>query len=313
MFNDDNNKKMTVLVLLSTYNGEKYLDEQLKSLYRQKGVNLHILIRDDGSTDSTVKKIEEYESRYNNTTVLIEKNIGCSLSFKRLMNYAKTMLPVFNYYAFCDQDDVWDDDKLMCAVECLEKNKANLLRLYTSAYRVVDEKMNFQYIQQFKYKHTLGESLIMINKLGCTQVYSHDLMEQALKICHVDSYSSGMPNHDGWLYLTAITLSSYIYHDDNPHINYRQHGNNVSGANQASFINRFKRTLKGKNIRSRIAKILIETYDDIEENKKQLLRLNITYSNSFRTKLKLLFLKEMSTNTLSINIAFRILILFNNY
>jgi glycosyltransferase involved in cell wall biosynthesis len=312
MFSNDNIK--TVLVLLSTYNGEKYLEEQLDSLYRQNGIKLHILIRDDGSSDSTVKKINEYALRYDNTSVLIENNIGCALSFNRLVEYAYTTLQKYDYYAFCDQDDVWDDDKLFCAVDYLEKHKENPLQLYTSAYRVVDDKLNFKYTQRFKYKHTLGEALITLNTMGCTQVFSRALLEQSLKRIIVKASNMvGMPNHDGWLYLVAIVNNAYMCYDEKPHINYRQHGFNVVGAYQASFINRVKRTVKGKNLRSGISKILFETFDNSDEHNKQLLSLNFTYMKSFRSKLKLLFSKEMMTKSIPVNIAYRILILLNYY
>jgi len=308
----NNDKK--VLVLLSTYNGEKYLEEQLDSLYRQKGIRLHILIRDDGSTDSTVKKINEYATSNNNTTVLIEKNIGCALSFNRLVEYAYAVMPIYDYYAFCDQDDVWDDDKLFYAVNYLERYTEKPIRLYTSAYRVVDENLNFKYIQRFKYKHTLGESLIMINTLGCTQLFSRELLKQSLKRINVkESCAIGMPNHDGWLYLVAVVNNAHIHYDSQPHIYYRQHCLNIMGAYQTSFINRFKRIVKGKKIRSRISKILFETFHEIDEHNKTLLRLNATYTNSFRSKFKLLLSNEMMTNSILVNIAYRILILSNYY
>ena len=308
------NKYKSVLVLLSTYNGEKYLSEQLESLFRQQGVNLFILVRDDGSSDSTLKILNEYSSDYPNITILSEDNIGCALSFNRLMSYADTVMAKFDYYAFCDQDDVWDEDKLSRAVFNLEKYKEKSLRLYTSAYRVVDENLNFQYNQNFSYRHSLGEALMMINTMGCTQVFSKELLEQAIKISNIEeSNSIDMPNHDGWMYLTAIALNSNIYHDSNPHINYRQHGNNVVGAFEASFKNRLKRILANKNIKSRISNILLYTFDNLDDEREQLLALNATYQTSLQKKIKLIFSKEMLTNSFTVNIAYRILLILNKF
>lgn len=302
----------SVLVLLSTYNGEKYLSEQLESLFRQQGVNLFILVRDDGSSDSTLKILNEYSSDHHNITILSEDNIGCALSFNRLMSYAYTVMAKFDYYAFCDQDDVWDEDKLFRAVVNLDKYEKKSLRLYTSAYRVVDENLNFQYNQNFSYRHSLGEALMMINTMGCTQVFSKELLEQAIKRSNIEeSNSTDMPNHDGWMYLTAITLNSNIYHDSNPHINYRQHGNNVVGAFQASFKNRFKRILANKNIKSQISNILLYSFDNIDEEIEQLLALNATYQKSISKKLKLAFSKAMMTNSITVNISYRILLVLN--
>lgn len=312
MWNNDNNK--TVLVLLSTYNGEKYLKEQIESIYRQKYVKFYILVRDDGSSDSTVKILYEYIINRNNITVLVEENIGCILSFNRLMSYSLTMMPEFDYYAFCDQDDVWDSDKLFYAIEKLEQHKENQMRLYTSAYRVVDDKLNPLYNKVFHYRHTLGEALIMINTMGCTQVFTKALMEQAIKISHIDEPKSiAMPNHDGWLYLTAVTLNSYICYDSNPHISYRQHSNNVVGASQSSIKSRLNRILQSKNIKAQISRILLDTYDNISNQNLQLLSLNATYQNSMQTKLKLIFSKDMATESFILNLAYRILIVFNKF
>ena len=306
----DNDK--SVLVLLSTYNGEKYLFEQLESLIKQQGVDLFILVRDDGSSDSTLEILNRYSSQFSYITVLAEDNIGCALSFNSLMLYAYTMMAKFDYYAFCDQDDVWDEDKLSCAVFNLEKFKEKALRLYTCAYRVVNENLNFQYNQNFSYRHSLGEALMMINTMGCTQVFSNELLEQAIKISKIEeSNSIGMPNHDGWMYLTAIALNSKIYHDSNPHINYRQHANNVVGAFEASFKNRLKRILANKNIKSRISNILLRTFDNLDDGTEQLLTLNATYQTSLQNKIKLIFSKEMLTNSFTVNIAYRILLILN--
>ena len=155
---------------------------------------------------------------------------------------------------------------------------------------------------------------MMINTMGCTQVFSRELLEISLKRNLVkESYSTDMPNHDGWLYLVAIVNKAVIYYDETPHINYRQHGSNVMGAYQSSFINRFRRIIKHNNVRSHISKILFETYEDIEDRSKLLLSWNFTYKNSFFTKIKLVFSKEMMTNSDSVNIAYRLLVLLNYY
>lgn len=309
---EHSNTFKSVLILLSTYNGEKYLIEQLESLYRQQGVNINIIVRDDGSSDSTIKILSEYSSRFLNMTILAEDNIGCESSFNRLISYANSKMSKFDYYAFCDQDDVWDEDKLFCAVNNLGKFIENPFRLYTSAYRVVDEKLIFQYNQVFTYRHTLGEALIMNNAIGCTMVFTKSLLEQAEKRINFDEPNKiWMPNHDGLIYMTAIALSAYIYYDATPYIYYRQHGNNLVGAYKASFKNRLKRILANKNVKSKMAIFLLNMYDNIDADSKQLLTLNATYQNSIRSKLKLIFSKEMMTNKISLNLAYRVLIIFN--
>ena len=92
-----------VQVLLSTYNGEKYLKEQLDSIIAQKGVDVHILARDDGSKDDTIKILEGYE----NIDIIKGSNIGVCKSFFELINKSGE----YDYYSFADQDDVWDCDR----------------------------------------------------------------------------------------------------------------------------------------------------------------------------------------------------------
>ncbi|MEZ7945210.1 MAG: glycosyltransferase [Flavobacteriaceae bacterium] len=310
------NHNKSILILLSTYNGEKYLREQLESLSAQKKVNLHILVRDDGSTDLTLQILQDFSFNFKQITILSEANVGCMLSFKILMNYAYNLMPSFDYYAFCDQDDVWDEDKLLCAVDILENPKLNSLRLYTSSYKVVDEKLNFKYNQIFNYRHTLGEALMTINTMGCTMVFTYELMAETLRVYENKlslTKSKGMPNHDGWMYLTAISLNSFIHYDEVPHINYRQHSKNVVGAFQASLINRLKRVFENKNTKCNISKILLETYKNADLNNINLLFLNATYQTSLQKKIKLISSKEMLTNSFTVNIAYRILLILNKF
>ena len=106
--------KIRVLVLLSTYNGEKYLLEQLNSIFCQKGVDVSLLIRDDGSTDSTVEILNNIARVKSNVEILTEKNVGFVRSFSNLILYVTNSLKYssFNYFAFADQDDIWLCNKL---------------------------------------------------------------------------------------------------------------------------------------------------------------------------------------------------------
>ena len=94
-----------VLILLSVYNGQKYLQEQLNSLYNQRGVDVSILIRDDGSSDHSIDIIRENQKDHD--IKLIEgKNVGFAQSFWELVRNATEA----DYYAFCDQDDYWEEN-----------------------------------------------------------------------------------------------------------------------------------------------------------------------------------------------------------
>ena len=106
-----------VSVLMSTYNGEKYLHEQINSILGQQGVEIHLLIRDDGSSDGTVEICKEYAKKYNQITFYQGENLGVGKSFLDLLKHA----PDADYYSFADQDDVWLEDKIIRAVTMIKK------------------------------------------------------------------------------------------------------------------------------------------------------------------------------------------------
>ena len=115
-----------VQVLLSTYNGQKYLKELMDSVLNQDFPNLEILVRDDGSTDKTLHILEKY-SGLKNVQILQGKNIGVVRSFFALLEASP---PDAEYIAFCDQDDVWKEDKVSRAVGILEKHGDNTPIMY---------------------------------------------------------------------------------------------------------------------------------------------------------------------------------------
>ena len=105
-----------IIVLMSTYNGEKYLQVQLDSILSQENVDLELLVRDDGSTDSTKTILERYQSE-GKLTWYSGKNKKPAYSFFDLLGKCKDA----DYYAFADQDDFWHEDKLINAIKRLEK------------------------------------------------------------------------------------------------------------------------------------------------------------------------------------------------
>ena len=121
--------KKNVLVLMSTYNGEKYLREQLDSILKSTGVEVNVLVRDDGSTDSTVDILKEYTSS-GKLSYYVDKNVGPAQSFRNLVEACDK-----NYfaYAYADQDDIWGEEKLFVAVSEIsdaEKEKVGPILWY---------------------------------------------------------------------------------------------------------------------------------------------------------------------------------------
>ena len=139
----------TVCVYMSTYNGEKFLQQQIDSIFQQKNVNVTLLVRDDGSTDRTVDIIKAQKQKI----VLLEgMNIGAENSFMELLYYEQDA----DYYAFSDQDDVWMPDKLCTAIGKLVGVKG--AGLYACNLYYTDENLNIlgtvfshQEIEKYRY------------------------------------------------------------------------------------------------------------------------------------------------------------------
>lgn len=237
-----------VQVLLSTYNGEQYIEEQIESLLTQESVDLHILIRDDGSTDQTVNKLHHYSNLYpDKITVLTAPNIGVVASYFELLEVCSDQ---YDFYAFCDQDDVWDRDKIIQAVRLLQSTSKDEALMYCSPTRMVTENLSYlsTWPQPPPRPLTLYNSLIENVAVGCTTV----LNRTAVKLIK-NNFPSTVPNvimHDWWAYVIVSAFGQVIF-DSNSFIQYRQHSHNVLGGQVDNWLGKWKkrlrRFLKGQN------------------------------------------------------------------
>ncbi len=260
--------KKRVCVLLSTYNGEQYLSTQLNTLLEQEDVSLTILIRDDGSKDHTSKIIKKYADFYPNIHWMQGENIGFVRSFWYLVKQAKG----FDYYAFCDQDDIWKKDKLSSALSLLKDNQA---MLYTSNVVSVNNELEVLQEKGFPFEGVLSYADALQRPVlpGCTFVWN-DSLHQALQ-----KYNGQQVAHDWTVYVIASAIGQVVY-DPVPHILYRIHGNNTIGID--SPFEKMKKKIKRfvsnqyKNTKSKIAQAILETYD-LSEEKKQLTKYFANY------------------------------------
>ena len=307
----------SVLILLSTYNGQKYLREQLDSLYAQADVDVFILARDDGSKDETVKILEEYQSKNGRMSILAHSNIGCAKSFYTLIDYASTRMSHYDYYAFCDQDDVWQTKKLSKAVEKLDEHESSN-KLYFSTANYVDANLNFikktNAPQYFDYKTCVFRNPV----LGCTMVFDYAF----LKIINTDftkriSTQGKLQLHDAWAYKCANFLNTIIVNDENAYINYRQHGGNVTVA-EKSLVSKYKNALTGyyhnKNAHLSNCKMLLETFgSDISEEKKKFLECLCDYDKNCFNTIKFLFVQPWRGESAIDRVLWILVVLFRLY
>lgn len=208
-----------ILVLMATYNGEKYLQEQLDSIYKQKGVDADILVRDDGSKDSTISILKDNEKKHS-LKWYQGKHCNVQKGFFELMQKAVNMN--YNYFAFSDQDDVWDDDKLLVAYRNICNSPG--CALYYSGQRLVDENLKLIENHELNKERSLKSRFVLSDFAGCTGVFNRKLLEET--IIFKPNY---MLMHDTWILRICICLGGKVVIDSEPHMNYRQHIGNAVG------------------------------------------------------------------------------------
>lgn len=297
-----------VTILMSTYNGEEYLKEQLNSLLNQTYKNIEILIRDDGSTDNTLEILKKYSESYDNISFYTGKNLKPAKSFLDLIKKAENS----KYYAFSDQDDVWDKDKVEIAIKMLEKEDDNLPKLYFSNTKLVDKNLNeLKNIRKiYKDKLNIGNALIENVATGCTVVFNDKLIE-LLKRINFDDIENGFM-HDSLAYRICFATGNVIF-DEIPHISYRQHGNNAIGNSSNIFdkIKKRKKSLKNTlNLRSKMSKFILESFNkELKKENYKFVEMIANYNNTTRNKVKLLFCKDINRMNFWDNIMFKLAII----
>lgn len=300
----------SVAVLMSTYNGEQYLRAQLDSVLKQKGVAVSLLVRDDGSKDGTLNILQQYSEKNLNITILKEENCGAEMSFHRLCQYAEKNIKA-DFYAFCDQDDVWQEDKLQVAVRSLEPLDKKQPNLYFSNLLMVDSNL-----QPIRSLFASGEviiskrmALIQVYTYGCTCVFNRLALEE-----YCSAVFSRELAHDNWIYILCMYLGNVVY-DEESHIYYRQHGTNLSGEKVSGaklVLRRMKRATKGhwghdfelyssEMLNCFAEKLSIKDYEYISRI--------ANYRKSLKNKISLFFSTSYRTGHFSKDIAIKIRIL----
>ena len=211
-----------ILVLMSTYNGEKYLAQQVDSIIGQEGVQVRLLVRDDGSKDGTCDILKTYADE-GKLDYVCGDNINWMHSFWKLVNMAHGA----DYYAFADQDDIWFPDKLARAVSVLEKY-GKTPAIYSAQQSIVDDNLNVLHLNEQKVDCTnflIRDYLVWYNIFrGCTEVWNNALQEYVLSkhIADIDE------PHDAFLMHLALAVGEVVK-DNHEVMAYRQHGNNAVG------------------------------------------------------------------------------------
>lgn len=216
-----------VAILLCTFNGERYLPRQLDSILAQDHKDWVIYVSDDGSTDSTLSILQSYQQRLESGRLVILQGprAGYAANFMSLLHHRADG---DHYYAFCDQDDCWDPDKLSRALAWMRLQPEDVPALYCGRTRLMNnDEQTIGYSPLFgrepSFRNALTQSLaggntMLINASG------HALMARTPPGVRVQS-------HDWWAYLLVTACGGRVHYDAKPSIGYRQHGENLIGSN----------------------------------------------------------------------------------
>jgi glycosyltransferase involved in cell wall biosynthesis len=219
-----------IAILLSTYNGADYIEEQINSIINQTNSNWILYIRDDGSEDKTIEILSKYE-KLNPNIILLKSdqiNLGAKESFLWLMKNTES-----DYYMFCDQDDVWLPNKIEVTFNEFIKLqdsscKSKALLVFTNLF-VVDNNLNLISDSMWEYNRTnrIMEPLkyLYITPLatGCTMLFNNKAKTESLK------YTQNALMHDSLLALTVVATGGIAKAVSESTIYYRQHQSNVYG------------------------------------------------------------------------------------
>lgn len=258
---------VTVNILLSTYNGEKYLSDQIESILNQTFKGWTLLIRDDDSSDSTAEIIKGYESKDARIKFINKnkiENIGIHKSFKSLAKFSDA-----DWYFLCDQDDVWLPNKIENMLNYTGE-KSEEAKLVYSDLTTVDSNLNIisERIRNSKGHEApiLKDYLLQPTVTGCAVMFNRNLRNYWL----LEKKIIGL--HDSMLGFLAASLGSLEFINESYTL-YRQHSENVVGSSTVSGIHAILQSFWGQNqlMNARACDVL-ETFSSISDKNKKVLK-----------------------------------------
>lgn len=295
-----------VLVMMSTYNGEKFIEEQIKSIINQEFVKTYLIISDDKSSDNTLKILEKFKSSYPENFLEIHTKNKFGSPSKNFFYLINNCPDNFDYYAISDQDDVWGKHKIFKAIKKIDEG----FDIYGSRTTIVNknlEKLDLSPL--FNKKPSFANAIVQSIAGGNTMVFNKKLLLKLKFYNFTDA-----PSYDWFIYIFSTYTGLKFYYDEEPNILYRQHGQNEIGSN-LGFINQLKRmqlTFKGKFLKWKKQNLLMIKKFEHEgtfEN-KHLVNLIYEYQNNYWLILfhlianRLPFYRQTKAGNLMLKIAF---------
>lgn len=242
--NQTNNFTLNICILMATYNGEKFLAEQLQSIENQTHKNWRLLISDDGSSDNTLTVARQFQQKWGSDRIEIRE--GPQRGYcQNFLSLACDKDIHADLYAFSDQDDVWMIDKLSRAVKYFNANiDSPLPRVYCGRTEIVDENLkSLGFSPLFSLPRSFRNAIVQSIAGGNTMVFNQLTKELLEK-----SGRQQVVSHDWWLYLITKGAGGIVFYDPQPSLLYRQHRNSIIGSNASlrAKMDRIKFVLSGR-------------------------------------------------------------------
>jgi glycosyltransferase involved in cell wall biosynthesis len=260
-----------IAVLLCSYNGEPFIWQQLESIGTQNSVSCKIYVSDDNSTDGTLALIQDWGESENTVPVSIRSGPGqgYSANFLSLLQASDVE---GDYFAFADQDDLWDQFKLATAVKALENVPSYKPALYCSRTRSINESGQVIGISPLFGRPAAFKNALIQNIAGGNTM----VLNKAAKNLMTTAGQINVVSHDWWCYLLVTGANGAVIYDTEPAVSYRQHNANLIGSNDG-FRQRSKRylgLLRGRNQKwnERNFDALCTAKDLLKDDNKNLLK-----------------------------------------
>lgn len=268
-----------VTVCIATYNGEKYIKEQLDSIINQSYKNIEIIIQDDCSTDRTFEILKEYKEHNSIKIFQNQENIGYIKNFESVLKKANG-----EFIAICDQDDIWDLKKL----EILLNSIGNNSLIYSNSLLIDENGNSLNKTLSDKLKNNFIDSDTCLNFLYDNCVSGHAMLFKRELIDYIFPLPQNL-YFDAWIAATAASLNGVKFIDSNL-VLYRQHSSNVLGnikkekiSTSVKILNKVEKKEKSNN--DLLLKIKeLKTIKTIKDNELQILEKLQNYYIDFENR-----------------------------
>lgn len=311
-------KKYSINILLSTYNGEKYVKKQIESILDQEGCDVFLTIRDDGSYDSTVQIIEELISCYPDRIKLYkEENVGYRESFLHLVSIAEET----DYYGFADQDDYWEKDKCLVGIKKIEqiKNKSSVA-LYVSPVIICNENLEIIGYNDIESPNRLESYFIRHRISGCTMIFTNSLRKIVKEFYDQGGITNKFIDHDLVVGSMAYCYGTVI-RDTESYMLHRRSSSSVTSGGRG-LMNRIKTEsfilLKRKNCHFDLSNSILNFSDQNKnmfgeiQNRRFLEKVSV-YKSRITNTFRLLFDKKFDCGIFVCNLETKLKVLMRNF